>query len=29
VGSVELGKLADQVLWGPAFFGTKPSLIFK
>ncbi len=29
VGSVELGKLADLVLWKPAFFGTKPSLIIK
>ncbi len=29
VGSVELGKLADLVLWRPAFFGTKPSLILK
>ncbi len=29
VGSVEAGKLADLVLWKPAFFGTKPSLILK
>jgi len=29
VGSVEVGKLADLVLWRPAFFGTKPSLILK
>ncbi len=29
VGSVEIGKLADLVLWRPAFFGTKPSLIIK
>lgn len=29
VGSVENGKLADLVLWKPAFFGTKPSLIIK
>ena len=29
VGSVEVGKLADLVLWKPAFFGTKPSLIVK
>ncbi len=29
VGSVEEGKLADLVLWNPAFFGTKPSLIIK
>ncbi|MGB1111165.1 MAG: urease subunit alpha, partial [Gammaproteobacteria bacterium] len=29
VGSVEEGKLADLVLWKPAFFGTKPSLIIK
>ena len=29
VGSVEKGKLADLVLWNPAFFGTKPSLIVK
>ena len=29
VGSVELGKLADLVLWKPAFFGVKPSLIIK
>ena len=29
VGSVEVGKLADLVLWRPAFFGTKPSLIIK
>ena len=29
VGSVEVGKLADLVLWKPAFFGTKPSLIIK
>ncbi|HAW17583.1 MAG TPA: urease subunit alpha, partial [Oceanospirillaceae bacterium] len=27
VGSIEVGKLADLVLWKPAFFGTKPSLI--
>lgn len=29
VGSVEVGKLADLVLWEPAFFGAKPSLIIK
>ena len=29
VGSVERGKLADLVLWKPAFFGVKPSLILK
>ena len=29
VGSVGVGKLADLVLWKPAFFGTKPSLIIK
>jgi urease subunit alpha len=29
VGSLEVGKLADLVLWKPAFFGVKPSLILK
>jgi len=29
VGSIEVGKLADLVLWQPAFFGVKPSLIIK
>ena len=29
VGSVEVGKLADLVLWKPAFFGVKPELILK
>ncbi|MDG4554786.1 MAG: urease subunit alpha [Candidatus Competibacter sp.] len=29
VGSLEVGKLADIVLWQPAFFGVKPSLIVK
>jgi urease subunit alpha len=29
VGSLEEGKLADLVLWKPAFFGVKPSLIMK
>ncbi|KLV10282.1 urease subunit alpha [Photobacterium ganghwense] len=29
VGSVEVGKLADLVLWKPAFFGVKPSVILK
>ena len=29
VGSIEVGKMADLVLWKPAFFGTKPSLILK
>jgi urease subunit alpha len=29
VGSVEPGKLADLVLWGPAFFGVRPSLVIK
>jgi urease subunit alpha len=29
VGSVEVGKWADLVLWKPAFFGVKPSLILK
>ena len=27
VGSIEVGKLADLVLWKPAFFGVKPSLV--
>lgn len=29
VGSVQAGKLADLVLWNPAFFGVKPSLVLK
>lgn len=29
VGSIEVGKWADLILWRPAFFGTKPSLILK
>ena len=29
IGSVEVGKLADLVLWSPAFFGVKPDLIIK
>ncbi len=29
IGSVEVGKLADLVLWKPAFFGVKPELILK
>ena len=29
VGSIEAGKLADIVLWKPAFFGVKPSLVLK
>lgn len=29
VGSVEVGKLADLVLWRPAYFGVKPSLVLK
>jgi urease subunit alpha len=29
VGSVEPGKLADLVLWDPAFFGVRPSLVIK
>ncbi|OMH32276.1 urease subunit alpha [Tersicoccus sp. Bi-70] len=29
VGSVEVGKFADLVLWEPAFFGVKPYLVFK
>lgn len=29
VGSIEVGKLADLVIWKPAFFGVKPSLILK
>jgi urease subunit alpha len=29
VGSLEVGKLADLVLWRPAFFGVKPSMILK
>jgi len=29
VGSVEPGKLADLVIWSPAFFGVKPSLVIK
>ena len=29
VGSIEPGKLADLVLWNPAFFGVKPDLIVK
>lgn len=29
VGSVEVGKMADLVLWTPAFFGVKPEIIIK
>jgi len=29
IGSVEMGKLADLVLWSPAFFGVKPDLVLK
>jgi urease subunit alpha len=29
VGSIEVGKLADLILWRPAFFGAKPALIIK
>ncbi len=29
VGSIEVGKFADLVIWKPAFFGVKPSLILK
>ncbi|HEX5201073.1 MAG TPA: urease subunit alpha [Actinoplanes sp.] len=29
VGSVETGKLADLVLWDPAFFGVRPALVIK
>jgi len=29
IGSIEVGKLADLVLWEPAFFGVKPDLVIK
>ncbi|TRU80362.1 MAG: urease subunit alpha [Microcystis novacekii Mn_MB_F_20050700_S1] len=29
VGSIEVGKLADLVLWKPAFFGVKPEIVLK
>jgi urease subunit alpha len=29
IGSIERGKLADLVLWSPAFFGVKPDLVIK
>jgi urease alpha subunit len=29
VGSIEVGKLADLVLWKPAFFGSRPELVIK
>jgi urease subunit alpha len=29
VGSIEVGKMADLVLWRPAFFGVKPEMIVK
>ncbi|MEO6339084.1 MAG: urease subunit alpha [Caulobacteraceae bacterium] len=29
IGSVEVGKLADLVVWSPAFFGVKPELVIK
>ena len=29
IGSIEVGKLADLVLWSPAFFGVKPELVIK
>ncbi len=27
IGSVEKGKLADLVIWAPAFFGVKPEMV--
>jgi urease subunit alpha len=29
IGTVEVGKLADLGLWDPAFFGVRPSIVFK
>ena len=29
MGSVEVGKIADLVIWNPAFFGVKPDMIIK
>lgn len=29
VGSIEVGKLADLVIWDPAFFGVKPEIVIK
>lgn len=29
IGSIEIGKLADIVIWSPAFFGAKPDLVIK
>jgi urease subunit alpha len=29
VGSIEAGKLADLVVWKPAFFGVKPEMVVK
>ena len=29
IGSIEVGKLADLILWSPAFFGVKPDLVIK
>jgi urease subunit alpha len=29
IGSIEVGKMADLVLWSPAFFGVKPDIIIK
>ena len=29
IGSIEIGKLADLVLWSPAFFGVKPDMVLK
>lgn len=29
LGSIEVGKVADLVLWEPAFFGTKPKMVLK
>jgi len=29
VGSVEVGKIADLVIWKPAFFGVKPEMVLK
>jgi urease subunit alpha len=29
IGSIEVGKLADLVLWNPAFFGARPELVIK
>jgi len=29
IGSIEVGKMADLVLWSPAFFGAKPKMVIK